>query len=43
MNQEKHVYMCILARADEDSKFSIEYDSNDEIITQLLVDSTVTY
>lgn len=29
MSEEKHPYICILARALNDTKFSIEYDSND--------------
>lgn len=43
MSEDKHPYICILARAASDSKFSIEYDSNDEIINQLQLDSSYVH
>lgn len=43
MSQDKHPYICILARAIQDSKFSIEYDSDDEIVTQIVLDSSYVH
>ena len=35
--------MCILVRGVEDTKFSIEYDSDDEIMTHLMYDSSYVH
>lgn len=42
MNLDKNPYICILAQAYLDSKFSIEYISDDGLIKQLTVDNFYT-
>jgi hypothetical protein len=42
MNLEKNPYICILAQAYLDSKFSIEYVSDDGLIKQLMLDNFYT-
>ena len=42
MNADKNPYICILAQAFLDSKFSIEYASDDGLIKQLMLDSFYT-
>lgn len=42
MNLDKNPYICILAQAYLDSKFSIEYASDDGLIKQLMLDSFYT-
>lgn len=42
MNLDKNPYICIEAQAYIDSKFSIEYVSDDGIIKQLSVDNFYT-
>lgn len=42
MEEDKNPYVCILAKAYLDSKFSIEYTSDNEIIKQLMLDSFYT-
>jgi hypothetical protein len=43
MNEDKHPSICILVTALEDTKFSIEYDSDDEIMTHLMLDQSYVY
>ena len=42
MNLDKNPYICILAQAYIDSKFSIEYISDDGLMKQLYLDSFYT-
>jgi hypothetical protein len=42
MNLDKNPYICILAQAFLDSKFSIEYISDDGLIKQLYLDNFYT-
>jgi hypothetical protein len=39
MNEDKNPYICILAKAYQDSKISIEYTADDEIMKQVMLDS----
>jgi len=39
MNEDKNPYICILAKAYQDSKFSIEYTSENNIMQQVRLDS----
>lgn len=43
MNEDKNPYLCILAEAYLDSKFSIEYSSDNNIIKQLTLDNFYTH
>ena len=43
MNEDKHPSLCILVKGKEDTKFSIEFDSDDEIITHLRLDTSYVY
>lgn len=42
MNNDKNKYICILAHAFLDSKFSIEYSSDNQIMKRLTLDSYET-
>ena len=42
MNEDKNPYLCILAEAYLDSKFSIEYSSEKGLIKQLTLDNLYT-
>jgi hypothetical protein len=42
MNLDKNPYICILAQAFLDSKFSIEYVTDDGLIKQLTLDNFYT-
>lgn len=42
MNNDKNKYICILANAYLDSKFSIEYSSDNQLIKHLTADSYLT-
>lgn len=39
MEEDKNIYLCILAKAYTETKFTIEYDSDEEIIKLLSYDS----
>ena len=43
MDEDKHPSLCILVKGNEDTKFSIEFDSEDEIITHLRLDTSYVY
>jgi hypothetical protein len=42
MEGDKNIYLCLLAQADQNSKFNIEFNSNAEGYHKLGIDTTTT-
>ncbi len=42
MEGDKNIYLCLLAQADQSSKFNIEFNSNAEGYHKLKIDTTTT-
>ena len=42
MDNDKNVYLCLLASADQSSKFNIEFNTDNKGFRKLKIDTTTT-